>query len=225
MATSKTTTKKASAGKEDLAERLKQQYKEYVLLNGKEPGSVFLFTKELDLREEDFYSHYGSFAGIESTIWQEFMDDTVSSLQSEKIYAQYSSRERLLAFYYTLIERLKRDRSYVKFTVDTKMQKPDLMPSFLRKFRDQFTSFVEELIQEGFDKGEIIKRPVLSKRYKDGLWLQLIFLIGFWLKDNSANFENTDAAIEKSVNLAFDFMGEGPLEKMIDFAKFLYQNR
>jgi AcrR family transcriptional regulator len=226
MATSKTSRKKPDTSEGiNKALLLKEKYKEYLLTEGKIPTSVFLFMKGLGLAEQEFYEHYGSFDGIESTIWNEYMEETITAVTSEKIYQQYSSRERLLAFYFTLIERLKKDRSYVKYTVETKMKKPDLMPGFLRKFRDRFTSYVEALIQEGVDQGEIIKRPVISKGYRDGLWLQLIFVIGFWLKDDSAGFEQTDAAIEKSVNLAFEFMGEGPLEKMIDFAKFLYQNR
>ncbi|MBK8505350.1 MAG: TetR/AcrR family transcriptional regulator [Saprospiraceae bacterium] len=226
MATSKTTRSKAGKSENtDKSVILKQKYKEYILTEGKIPTSVFLFMKGLGLSEQDFYDHYGSFDGIESSIWSDYMEETITAVTGEKIYQQYSSRERLLAFYYTLIERLKKDRSYVKYTVETKLKKKDLMPDFLRKFRDRFTSYVEALIQEGLDQGEIIKRPVISKGYKDGLWLQLIFVIGFWLKDDSASFEQTDAAIEKSVNLAFEFMGEGPIEKMIDFAKFLYQNR
>lgn len=222
MATTKTTGKKST---QNLADELKTKFKEYVLTEGKVPASVFLFAREQGMQEEEFYTQFGSFEGIESAIWEEFMEDTVIALKKEKVYSEYSSREKLLAFFYTLIERLKKDRSYVKYTIENRMKKPDLMPPFLRKFRHNFTAYVEELIKEGFEKGEIVKRPVISKTYKDGLWVQLIFVIGFWLRDDSANFQNTDAAIEKSVNLAFDFMGEGPLEKMIDFAKFLYQNR
>lgn len=222
MATSKTSAK--STGK-DTAGILKDKYKEYLLTEGKVPGSVFLFTKELGMKEAEFYQYFGSFEGIESVIWQEFMEETLAALSNEKLYAEYSSREKLLAFFYTLIERLKKDRSYVKHTVENRVKKPEILPSFLRKFREGFVDYVQALIKEGYEKGEIVKRPVISKGYKDGLWVQLMFVIGFWLRDDSANFQNTDAAIEKSVNLAFDFMGEGPLEKMIDFARFLYQNR
>jgi len=55
--------------------------------------------------------------------------------------------------------------------------------------------------------------------------LQLLFVIGFWIKDDSIAFEKTDAAIEKAVNLSFDLMGKGPLDAMLDFGKFLYQNK
>jgi len=55
--------------------------------------------------------------------------------------------------------------------------------------------------------------------------LQFLFVLNFWLNDDSAQFEKTDAAIEKAVHLSFDLMGKGPLDTMVDFAKFLYQNK
>lgn len=220
--TTKNTTKKSKAS---LAEDLKEKYKEYVLTNGHEPTSVFLFAKEMGIKEEVFYQYYGSFNAIQSAIWADLIEQTISAVKGDKIYLEYSARERLLAFYYTLMERLKRDRSYVKYTIDTKIKKPEIVPAFLQDFRRRFVSFVEELLQEGLEKGEIAQRPIITNRYKDGLWLQLAFVINFWLKDDSANFEKTDAAIEKSVNLAFEFMADGPIERVIDFAKFLYQNK
>ncbi|MFN9518224.1 MAG: TetR/AcrR family transcriptional regulator, partial [Bacteroidota bacterium] len=57
------------------------------------------------------------------------------------------------------------------------------------------------------------------------LWANLLFVMGFWLKDSSNAFEKTDEAIERSVNLAFDLMGRSPLDSMIEFGKFLFQNR
>jgi hypothetical protein len=54
-------------------------------------------------------------------------------------------------------------------------------------------------------------------------WIQIGFLLMFWKADNSRAFEQTDAAIEKSVNLAFDLIGKGAVDTAFDFAKFLFQ--
>ena len=42
-------------------------------------------------------------------------------------------------------------------------------------------------------------------------------------EDKSEEFEQTDTAIEKSVNLAFDFMAHGVFDSAFDFGKFLFQ--
>jgi hypothetical protein len=51
----------------------------------------------------------------------------------------------------------------------------------------------------------------------------LAFVIHFWLKDDSADFERTDACIEKSVQLTMDFVGRNAVDKLFDFGKFLFQ--
>jgi hypothetical protein len=59
----------------------------------------------------------------------------------------------------------------------------------------------------------------------EGLWIQTLFILQFWANDDSKEFEKTDAAIEKAVNVAYDLMGKSPLDSMFDFAKFIFQNR
>ena len=66
----------------------------------------------------------------------------------------------------------------------------------------------------------------ITDRYDEALWLQVMFVFRFWLKDDSPGFwKKTDAAIEKSVNLAFDLMGKSAVDSFVDFAKFLFQSR
>jgi hypothetical protein len=51
-------------------------------------------------------------------------------------------------------------------------------------------------------------------RYPQLFWLHLGFILLFWKEDNSPAFENTDAAVEKSVNLAFDLIGNSLLKTL-----------
>ena len=224
MATTKATDKGSKTKAGDHKEKLISAYKEFVLLNGHEPPSVFQFVRELKMAEEDFYKYFGSFSSVQRDIWKEYISNTIKALQEDKLYREYSIREKLLAFYYTLMEVLKKDRSYVLLSFKD-VKRPELTPSFLKNFKADFNDYIRQLIKEGLESEEIVKRPVITERYHDALWLQLLFVINFWLKDDSANFEKTDAAIEKSVNLSFELMGRGPLDMMVDFAKFLYQNR
>ena len=45
------------------------------------------------------------------------------------------------------------------------------------------------------------------------------------MNDNSADFEQTDVAIEKSVKVIFDVFATKPLESVLDFGKFLFKER
>ncbi|UII31786.1 TetR/AcrR family transcriptional regulator [Fulvivirga ulvae] len=218
------TKKRSSKTKAEPSSKIAEAYREYVLLNGSQPPSVFQFMKNLNMNEGVFYEHFGSFENLEKDIWKGYIGETIAALHQDESYVAYSSREKLLAFYYTLVEVLKKDRSYVTYSFKN-VRRPELTPSFLRGFKADFIDFAQGILNEGLDTEEIIKRPLISERYKDGLWLQLMFVLNFWLKDDSKGFANTDAAIEKSVHLSFELMGRGPLDTMVDFAKFLYNHR
>lgn len=219
-----TTAKKKTTKKVNLASKIKGAYEEHILLHGKEPNSVFAFCKALKITEKSFYDYYSSFESIKKGIWSGYIEETIEVLHKDQNYTDFSAREKLLSFYYTLLEVLKTDRSYVVMCF-RHIKKTDIQPTFLSDFKEHFETFSSNLIDEGMESNEVQDRPVIGKRYHEALWLQLMFVISFWIKDTSQKFERTDAAVEKAVSLSFDLMGPGPLDSMIDFAKFLYHNR
>jgi len=52
-----------------------------------------------------------------------------------------------------------------------------------------------------------------------------MYMLQFWVDDNSTNFQKTDVAIEKSANTAFDLLGLSTLDSLIDLGKFWWNNR
>ena len=207
--------------------KLKEAYIDYLLEHGQAPPSVYQFMKMQKKKEAEFYDYYNSFTALEKEIWKGFLDETLTRIQSDAVYMEYSVREKLLAFYYTMVEVLKNNRSYVMLRVNQLPAPGRRSPSneVFGRLREAFIDYANELIAEGKEIGEIVNRPVIGKRYDEGLWRQLQFVIYFWVKDDSPNFERTDEAIEKAVNLSFDIMGRGPIDAAVDFAKFLYQQR
>lgn len=220
----KATAAKSGKSKTSQEDKIRQGYIAYVLENGTQPASIFKFVKEIKIKEEIFYEHFNSFENVEKDIWLGMLHQTIEAIQAEEVYDQYSAREKLLAFYYTLIEVMKANRSYILQTIP-QSRKPEMMPVYLESFKKAFDEFIAEVLLEAQETEEVKARPYISDRYKDGIWIQLLFVLKFWVKDDSKGFEKTDAAIEKAVNLSFDLMGRGPLDAMLDFAKFLYQNK
>lgn len=219
----KTTDKKGSA-KKDLPSLIRESYINHLLEEGHVPVSIYKFTKSIKIKENDFYDHYNSFDGIEEDIWKFFARDTIARLHNDQIFMEYSAREKLLAFYFTFIEVLKERRSYVLFKLHN-MPRSSKTPSLFHGLKTEFLTFANDIVQEGKETEEVADRPYLTNKYKDGLWWQLMFVVNFWVKDTSKGFEKTDAAIEKAVHLSFDLMGKGPVDSMVDFAKFIFQNR
>lgn len=218
------TTKKAkrkSGG--STTDKILAAYRQHVLTEGKQPGSVFVFCQSLGIQEGAFYDSFGSFDAIDKAIWKGYFDTTRDRLSADSSYASFSLREKILAFYFTLAEVLKNDRSFAIHGL--KAAKHSVFPpAFIKTFQDEFTGWLNPILQEGKQQGEVATRPMLDNRYDKLFVVHLMFILQFWSHDDSTGFEQTDAAIEKSVNLAMDLIGKGILDNALDFGKFLYQH-
>lgn len=221
------TASKKDKAKTDKSAKIRDAYIDYLLEQGHEPTSVYKFMKMLKMKESVFYDYYNSFSAIEKDIWKSYFDETIARITSENVYNEYSVREKLLAFYFTWIEVLKSNRSYVTYSAQ-KIERTGLTwknTGFLNGFKAGFLDFANDLLAEGKETEEIVDRPLVGSRYDDGLWQQVLFVLKFWINDDSRGFERTDEAIEKAVNLSFDLMSRSALDTAFDFAKFLYQKR
>lgn len=209
----------------DTRTKIMDGFRLYVLEHGQIPPSIYKFTKTLKIDEGDFYEHFTSFTALRSAFWVEIFDKTLEDLYSQEVYKTYSAREKLLAFSFTWIEELKKNRSYLLVLYDRNEPISKLPPPEVGEFKEKFKEFVKMILAEGEETEEIAKRTLITGRYDEGVWLQVWFIFRFWIKDTSTSFEKTDAAIEKSVHLAFDLMGKNALDSIVDFTKFLFQNK
>ncbi|WP_020598215.1 hypothetical protein [Spirosoma panaciterrae] len=219
-------------------EKIRKAYTEYVLEHGKQPTSVFQFVKKLKIAEADFYKEYASFDAIEADVWTTFFNEAKATVEADSTYQSYSVREKLLAFYYTWIELLKSQRSFVVYSfgrlrserhpsrrIGPGAWQPGQKSRVLEPFKDAFYDYARDLLAEGRESKEVEPRPFITDRYPDALWGQTLYLLDFWVRDVSKNFEKTDTAIEKTVNTSFDLIGRSPLDTLFDLAKFMYQNK
>ncbi|MGB5172389.1 TetR family transcriptional regulator C-terminal domain-containing protein [Eudoraea sp.] len=186
------------------------------------PKSIYRFCKTTKISEEDFYEHFGSIQGIQEGIWNAFYDNTQQLAEKNKEYEQFSSKDKMLTFFFTFFELLKLNRSYVLFVFEDNNNSLKNLRQ-LKGLRHKVKDFATELIED--DNAE--KHSKITKNnpmvFSEGAWLQLLFLLKFWKEDNSAGFEKTDIAIEKSVKTIFDVFDNTPLDSILDFGKFLFK--
>lgn len=208
-----------------IKDNLQATYVQHVLENSKRPNSVHQFAKKTGISEEVFYTHFPSLKALEKYVWLGFVEETVQRTKREDVYADYTAREKMLSFFYTLQEVLKSNRSFIKLTLSVTDFLPPLVPSVLGDFRKGFIKYANEVVKEGVDNKEISRRLILHSQYGKMMWNTVLLIVRFWVKDESDNFEKTDTVIEKSVNLAFDLMGRTPVDSAFDLVKFLWSAR
>lgn len=209
--------------KKTTQERIKEAYLDHVLTQNAKPVSVYAFMKKLRLSEKVFYTHFTSFDDLEATLWDELFRETRSAVTGSAEFASFNAREKTLSLFYGFTESMKPSRSFIQYSIRQSPAFPG-EPRVLRKVRRSFQEFCEQVIAQGLESGELSRRKHLDHRYKDALWLQFVFIIRFWTNDTSADFEKTDEAIEKGVQLTFDLMGHSPLDNLVEYGKFLFRN-
>jgi hypothetical protein len=198
-------------------------YMEHILMGEEAPKMVYAFCKKNDIEESDFYTFFGSFDGLKQEIWNKFLENTISTLHNDASFSSFSPKNKLLTFYFTLFEVLTLNRSYVLYALkDNKEGLSNLAQ--LKQFRMTMKEFVKTNIvieETRVSKLSTITQPV----YSEGAWIQFLFILKFWMDDNSKGFEKTDIIIEKSVNTVVDLLDSKPLENIIDLGKFLWSER
>jgi hypothetical protein len=202
---------------------IQKAYIDFVLTEGQQPKSVYIFAKKNKIAEEEFYRFFGSFDAVEESVWADLANTTLIEIKMQEIWSQYSAREKALSFFYSFFELLKSSRSFAVYSF--KKQPHGLSsPRVLDGFKTIFENFAEGILNEGIETQELSDRKFFSKRYKDALWIQFGFVLNFWINDNSAGFERTDEAIEKGVNVTFDLFQRSPIDNLFEYGKFLAKN-
>lgn len=202
-------------------EIIQNYYMTYILENNQTPTSVYHFCKENNVEEASFYSYFGNIQALQQSIFESYIDNTLSILRKSDEYESFDNRTKLLSFYYTFFEVLTVNRSFVTIVLENYKDVKNIKA--LGNLKSKFIQFIETLEIEipdfKLDKIESIQHKTL----KETAWIQLLFTIKFWLYDTSANLEKTDLFIEKSVNASFDLMDVKPVKSVMDFGKFLFK--
>ncbi len=204
-------------------EKIVELYMNTILLTGK-PQSVFSFAKENNFEESNFYKFYSSFESLEKSIFAIFAKETIHLLNKTEAYKEYSSKDKILSFYFTFFELLTANRSYV--LLQFKHVNKDLSKlSFLKDLRTEFIKFVDELNFEKIDFNNDTINNIQDKTIAESYWIQMLMVLKFWIHDESSNFEKTDVFIEKSIKASFDIRQITPVKSVIDLAKFLWKEK
>lgn len=196
---------------------------DFVLKKGHFPNSIYEFVQTLNISETEFYAYYSNLEEIETDIWLAGFEETKNRLVDTEVYPKYSAREKVLGFFYTWLEVLKDNRSFVLKSYQNKAFL-DIRPYFLEKLKAEFYVWLEEVLLEGRETEEVVNRLIGNQVYPKAFWGLALAILKFWVKDSSQNFEKTDIFVEKSVNFAFDAIGKTFLDSAFDLGKFYFQS-
>ena len=224
MATKRPSRSKTSAGSKagtptDLRAKILVAFAAHWSEEGRPPRSVARFCKELGITEVIFYKHFPSLHAVEKAFWRHWITEVISAVEGGEDWEEFTARERYLSFLFALTQSAIARRSLLLERFHD--ISPISHPAALEGMRSEFLEFAGRLIDRGTESGEIAERRGLSTLYPGILYVHLRWVIDQWLKDESKEFERTDAFIEKTVTLAFDLFRSQALDSAADLIRFL----
>ena len=204
-------------------EKIFELYGDYLLNHGEKPKNVYLFAKENNFEEKEFYHYFSGFEQIESEILNHLFTKSLELASEVNSSSEVTTKEKLLNVYYIFFENLTMNRSLVLSILGSnKIQNIKTLQN-LRETHQQFVNTLDFNEWEMIEKAKEDIRKFNEKSRQEVLWLHLVSAIDFWKKDTSPDFEKTDIFIEKTVDTGFELMDNEPLRKVFDLGKFLWK--
>ncbi len=204
-------------------EKIFELYGDYLLNHGEKPKNVYLFAKENNFEEKEFYHYFSGFEQIESEILNHLFTKSLELASEVNSSSEVTTKEKLLNVYYIFFENMTMNRSLVLSILGSnKIQNIKTLQN-LRETHKQFVNTLDFKAWEMIEKAKEDIRKFNEKSRQEALWLHLVTAIDFWKKDTSPDFEKTDIFIEKTVDTGFELMDNEPLRKLADLGKFLFK--
>uniref|UniRef100_UPI004047607F TetR family transcriptional regulator C-terminal domain-containing protein n=1 Tax=Polaribacter sp. TaxID=1920175 RepID=UPI004047607F len=204
--------------------QLVTKYIDSLLETGKQPSSIYVFSKSFEIDEADFYAFFSSFEQLEKRIFKMFFENALTVLEKNDDYKTYEAKNKLLSLYFTYIEILTQNRSYVIQALNTDKNGLQNLKK-LDSLKKIFGLFIDELQIEKIDFNQEKIEKFQNKAIKNVFWAQFLILIKFWIDDTSSSFEKTDIFIEKNVQASFDLIQTQPLKSLLDLGKFFLKEK
>jgi AcrR family transcriptional regulator len=199
-----------------------EQYIDFVLTHGVKPQSIYHFAKSLGINEGEFYQFFSSFEQIESQFLNDMHLHAIELMEKAPDFENYLPEQKLSTYYFTFLEIGKANRSFILYLLDKKGMDFGKMEK-LKSLRNHFITFVEPILTAPYQTEIEKAQEAQLKIIHNGAWLQMMSILSFWIQDTSANFEKTDAFVEKSIKASFDLVYHSPLGSLLDLGKFVWK--
>lgn len=185
--------------------------------HGKSPVSVMELCESLKISEKEFYTSFPSLVAVEKAYWGEKVEEVLESIKAGEEFESFSAKQRIQTFLFAFLEKSLEFRSlmFLRFSCG-----PLKKTRELELFEEHFVKFAADVIKHGEESGEVANRGKFTTLYPQGLYLVFRSVIDYNLKDESDQFEQTDAYVEKSSNLAFELIRTQAIDSAFDLAKF-----
>lgn len=179
--------------------------------------TILSLAKELDMESADIFDLFPNRSSILRYFYTSrllrFRDET-ASLDD---YSSYSLGEKLSALHLSLADQFQEQREFVLQTFNRSMGSPFRSSAFEKEYKQELRN-----IFENDHRIPSTASPLINRFLYQSLFYQFIGLISFWKRDESRNYENTMALVDKWSAFIEEIFYSRIADKGFDLAKFLF---
>lgn len=212
------------ANKQKIAEEdLIDFYMDAVVKYEGRPASIEDLASDYDFHPDGFYDYYEGFEDLDRSIFRILIDTSIATLAESPDFISFDKKDKLLSLFYTLFENFTLNRDFVILTIKSYGLSFDAL-SLFKELKESFMAFIDSLQLETFRISESLE-SIQKRSIREGVWIQFLLTVKFWMSDDSHQCHKTDIFIEKSINTGMELLNTKSLQNIIDLGKFLYAEK
>lgn len=176
--------------------------------------------REAEVGDATVYKYFASKEKLLSGYFELALDDALAQWRATPALESYTLQEQLQLLVDAVLERLRRDRSFVAMARELLMRAPLTVLGAELPGKAQLQREVESLL----DRAEAAQQiaPCSFKAALGGLWADYLFgVIGFWLNDESDHEGETSQLVDLSLELLVLVLQTGLLNRLLALGGFV----
>lgn len=189
-------------------------------VNNPETFTLKNIAKKARVKEAEIYSHFPNKAAILKDFYSGIVPQYKEMVKQIEGYELYDLSEKLSNFVYSSLDMMQEQRDFVEKTFNDFILHPHRKPDF----QQQVESLVEEFMSED-NRIAASNQYLLNAFTYSLLSREYLFLVRFWIQDESPGSEQTMALTDKLTSFINEILYSAVLDKGFDLGRFLISNR
>ncbi len=170
--------------------------------------------------EPVIYKYFPTKEHLLFAYFEESFLDVKKELEENPIFQEMSFPEQLQMIMDSTIQYHSANRNFVREAFNNiYTYNLSITIGELEKHKAIFLDFINNLLQIAIESGELEDIPYKELIIKS-LWDYHIFVVSYWTRDNSEDYEKTTQLVDKSMALLQAFLTSKVLDKSMDLINF-----
>ena len=195
-------------------------YKNYLLTKGELPVKTIELVDFAEQTFEQFRNCFTSLQQLETAVVLLYFKEAQDLLAADEQFEAYTAKEKQLGFLYVLIEKAGNDEAFLQEFHHQKRWDKSYAIRLMRMLNEQELAWGASDSRGAEKLGKVGINPKQMALINHALTTLV-----FFLRDESADKQDTDAYIEKTTDLLFRLTDTSTIKSAFDLGKFLLSRK